>query len=962
MTRKTTVSLALIFVFTTVFASLITYKSSEAQFVDFGRNKVQYSDFDWQTLSTEHFKIYYYKEEKELAEQGAFFAEEQYDELQQRFNHSLVDTVPLIFYSSPLHFKQTNTTPGLIPDGVGGFFEFIKGRVVLPHDGSVNNFRHVIRHELVHVFMTSKIINTLKIHGQLAERMPPLWFTEGLAEFWSTQWDAQGEMVLKDSYLFKYGVGLDNWEKIYGSFLMYKFGQKVLEFIARKYGEEKILELMENFWVDDNFSEVMKYTIGKDYKEFDKEFFAEVRDVYRADTLNAKHPSKGSGRIYTESFGHKPAYTNFSNTNDIYFIGNKYGYTSIFKVNADKPNEEEVILEGEKSDDFEQFHFFRTGIDVSNDGKLAFVTQKGDADALHIYDLKEDEIVNDYSFKDVVGIGSPSWSSDNKRIVFPAIEFSGKSDIFILDVETEKLTRLTNDYYDDRDPDISPDGNFIVFSSDRTSFGSTGKYNLFLYDLRNNNISYLTIGSQIDFAPQFSPDGSKIIYTSDMGNVQNIWMIDLRNSSAGNTGSQGSDPVDYTKIEKVEARRLTDYTTAAYDPKWMGENELVFSSFEKGTINIRSLDNIGERYNNSDSAVAMDFSVKGENWTSGKIQGVMHGNVAKYEKEFTMDLATTSLTTDPVFGTNAGGVISLSDLLGNERYYFLIFNNSNADTEFWKSFNIAISKLSLEKRLNYAYGVYHLSGKRYDLAESDFSYYERTYGGYLGFAYPLSFFRRIEATTSLSQTIKDIDVLDYSRSLLLSNTVSYIKDNSLWSFTGPVDGERLNLTLGHTTDIQNSNVNYYSVLLDYRKYWRLSKQFTLATRGQFFMNEGKNPRRFFMGGTWSLRGWPFNSMRGTKLWQTNAELRFPLIGFFNLGLFGVELPFPGIKGAAFFDAGNAWDNSENYKETKGSVGLGLRMNMFGFIVLRYDVGKRIEKNFTHLQGDLFQQFFFGWDF
>ena len=44
------------------------------------------------------------------------------------------------------------------------------------------------------------------------------------------------------------------------------------------------------------------------------------------------------------------------------------------------------------------------------------------------------------------------------------------------------------------------------------------------------------------------------------------------------------------------------------------------------------------------------------------------------------------------------------------------------------------------------------------------------------------------------------------------------------------------------------------------------------------------------------------------------------------------------------------------------MGGGLRLNLGGFLVLRYDVGKRIENNFTQIQPDWFQQFFFGWDF
>ena len=40
--------------------------------------------------------------------------------------------------------------------------------------------------------------------------MPPLWFIEGLAEYWSTEWDTQGEMVMRDVVLNGNFVSLAN--------------------------------------------------------------------------------------------------------------------------------------------------------------------------------------------------------------------------------------------------------------------------------------------------------------------------------------------------------------------------------------------------------------------------------------------------------------------------------------------------------------------------------------------------------------------------------------------------------------------------------------------------------------------------------------------------------------------------------------------------------------------------------
>ena len=59
--------------------------SAEAQY--FGRNKVQYDTFDFKTLKTDHFDIYYYDEERELANHVARMAERWYARLTRALDH-----------------------------------------------------------------------------------------------------------------------------------------------------------------------------------------------------------------------------------------------------------------------------------------------------------------------------------------------------------------------------------------------------------------------------------------------------------------------------------------------------------------------------------------------------------------------------------------------------------------------------------------------------------------------------------------------------------------------------------------------------------------------------------------------------------------------------------------------------------------------------------------------------------
>jgi len=919
------------------------------QFYYFGRNKVQYTQFEWQVLKTEHFDIYFYPEMRDLAERGASFAEAAYADLEQKFNHNISSRIPLIFYSSHLHFQQTNVTPGFIPEGVGGFFEFLKGRVVIPSNGSTEQFAHVIRHELVHVFTVSKINRVLLDHRQTQDRMPPLWFTEGLAEFWSTEWDTQAEMVLRDAVLSNYVVPVNEMDRIYGSFLMYKEGQQVCEFIGERYGEEKILLLFENFWKAQSFSEVMKATIGKTYKEFDEDWMYYLKKRYYPLMGDSDLPSGVTRNIVDEGFNNKPVYYSHNGKKELYYIGNYTGYTSVYKVNLDETKPDpEVVIKGETSDEFEAFHPFQSKLAISVKGILAFVTKSGENDVLHLHDIPNNTLDETIRFKSLVVVGSPSWSPDGNRIVFSSIDKSGNNDLFVLDLMTRDLIKLTNDFYDDRDPAWSPDGATIAFSSDRTPFGSTGSYNLFLYLLDENRIEYLTYGPESYLSPVWSPDGRTIAFTSDADGAQNVWMIPF--------GGPGISPEEARTM-----RKITSFSTAAFDPAFGEDGELYFASFEKFSFQLKSIKDVHARFDSSAVMKTFTFDHDGKRWMPPALEGESVAGKFDYDSDYQLDIAQSQISVDPVFGTSGGAALAMSDVLGNDLYYFLIYNTAQASSELLESFNIAMSRISLGKRTNYAYGIFHFSGNRYDLTDPDVLYYERSFGGYFALSYPLSKFRRLEGNITVSNSDKDIFTGDLPRrALLLSNALSFVWDNSLWGPTGPMDGNRLKLTLAYTSDVQYSNVNYFTIIADYRSYLRLGTRGAFASRFNVWLNEGQEARRFFMGGSWDLRGWRRWSIRGQKLWITSHELRFPFID-----QLGIRFPFGGIafgsiRGALFADFGGAWDRK--YRETLGSLGTGVRMNFGGFLVLRYDIGKRIEDNLSKLQKGIFHQFFFGWDF
>ncbi len=921
--------------------------TAEAQLYYFGRNKVQYQDFDWKVLRTEHFNIYYYGEFEEIAEIGASYAEEAYSELKIKFNNLITKPIPLIFYNTSLHFQQTNTTPGLIPDAVGGFFEFLKGRVVIPYTGSIHDFKHVIRHELVHVFMTIKLIHILQDHRLPTDRFPPLWFTEGLAEYLSTDIDAQAEMVMRDAVINNYFVNLENMYTIYGTFLMYKEGQNFLHFVEDTYGSEKVMLLIDNIWMFNDFNKVLEHTLGESVEEIDSKWLFYLKRKYYP-LLSDKAPLEHSATQLTHfGFNFSPVAYKYNDDSYLYFPANRDGYSSLYrmKINVKKKSDldPELVIRGEKTSEFEAFHLFQSSIDISKNGLVAFVTKSGATDAIHFYSIPADEVEDKYQNNNLINITSPRFSEDGKSLVFQAIDQKGFSDIYILDMDTKDLTRLTNDYYDERDPIFGLSKNQVIFSSDRTAGKNARYYNLFSYNLVTHKIDYLTNLPANESSPVVSPDKKTLLFTSDLDKVQNIWRMKYENNSF-------SDSV----------WKVTHFITSAFHPRYIDSTTITFSGFENFSFNLYK-DKIDSVPADSSIGILMNFdSAKGK-WEETQLNIYAEKEKYKYKKEYTLDYAQSDITTDPVYGTRGGAVLSLSDLFGNDNYFFLIYNTASVQSDFLKSFNILLERIDLSQRTNFGYGVFHFSGRRYDIRESEEYFYERSFGGFFLLNFPLSKFQRIETDVSIANSDKEIiqGVIE-RKALLVSNSISYVADNSLWGPTGPLDGIRARVLLGYTSDVKYSNVNFFTAIADYRQYFRIAYTTSLAFRGALFYNEGKEARRYFMGGSWDLRGWPRWSIRGEKLWLSSLELRFPLIDQINIRFPFVNLGFWGIRGALYSDFGGAWD--QNYDQTLGSVGFGFRMNLLGVIVLRYDIGKKIEDNLTRFQTGLFYQFFFGWDF
>ena len=116
---------------------------------------------------------------------------------------------------------------------------------------------------------------------------------------------------------------------------------------------------------------------------------------------------------------------------------------------------------------------------------------------------------------------SPTWHPEGDSIAL-TISKNGNKDIYLYDLKTEELERLTNNISIDTEASFSPDGNKIAFTSNRT-----GQVQVYIKDLKTGKISRATFEGRYNAKPVFSPDGKDLALIHRVGKDYRVALLDI---------------------------------------------------------------------------------------------------------------------------------------------------------------------------------------------------------------------------------------------------------------------------------------------------------------------------------------------------------------------------------------------------------------------------------------------------
>ena len=114
-----------------------------------------------------------------------------------------------------------------------------------------------------------------------------------------------------------------------------------------------------------------------------------------------------------------------------------------------------------------------------------------------------------------------TWSPKGRRFVFMSNAGTGNYDLYLSDLYSEKIERLTDASERDGLADWSPVDDKLVFVS-----GKNGKADLYIMDLATRETERITRGKKTYLYPQWSPDGKRIAMIYGSNENHDIYIID----------------------------------------------------------------------------------------------------------------------------------------------------------------------------------------------------------------------------------------------------------------------------------------------------------------------------------------------------------------------------------------------------------------------------------------------------
>jgi WD40-like Beta Propeller Repeat len=531
---------------------------------------------NWQTLYTKHFEIHFHDGEEPLARKVGGIAESLHFRLSKKLNWTPRERTQVVL-TDRFDFSNGSATP--IPRNE------MKIIVTPPSGGSViadhdNWLELLITHEYTHILQLDKASGTpaglRKILGRNLFLFPnllqPPWLIEGLSTYEET--NKMRAIGRGQSTLFR---GLMRQEIINGikpihqvnqplnswpmNTVRYLYGVYFYQFVAERYGEENITELVEHYsnnLLPFSINSNSKRVLGKDMAALWDEFADYLQKTFTDEIKRIQDAGEVTGKQLTGT-GYFTRSPQVSNNGDIYFLENDFQSEPRLMVIRNGKSKAKSIadLRGSSFDLHPTAGIIGAEVDAINNTNLfsdLYQIDPGSGEkiqltkgkrylqatwgpngekiiavhnllgqhALHLLDKHGNNIDMLWQGSDDTTISSLDWSSDGVSLVAAVWRPATLWNLERFNVNTRQWTQLTHNTDIETSPRFSRDGLSVVFSADYD-----GVFNIYQLTLANGKLEKLTNVTGEATAPALFPggNGEQLVYVKLGANGYDLFRL-----------------------------------------------------------------------------------------------------------------------------------------------------------------------------------------------------------------------------------------------------------------------------------------------------------------------------------------------------------------------------------------------------------------------------------------------------
>lgn len=877
----------------------------------YGKNRVLYESFRWRRYPTEHFDIYFYRDDPVRLKILAGMCESAYLRVSGTLKHELSKRVPLLFYVTFTDLEQSNVFR--VSEGVLGVSEPILFRTAVHGDMPPHELQDLIIHELTHVFQFDMLWGSQG--GALtALHVPPLWTFEGLSEFAVGKWSSWSKLIVRDAILADRLPEITETGDLVTRHPMprdpaYDFGHALYEFLTERFGPHAVRDLwavLKNapmLGKRDPFQRAFRVKA----REFSFEFKKHLRETVRPFLLR-ESPEDYSTPI-GPAFPMNPYYFAFSHA-----LSPSGEIVATITFNA-LDNDMDILLISVKDGKIlknitrgytTRYEYLKYEIDASMgpmlawspDGdRLAFLARDGRRHSLFLIEAFTGRLVRKHPLE-IDQPNGPSFTPDGRFILMSGFR-GGVPDIYRLDLESGAVENLTRDEMFQKAAAVSPDGRTLAFSQ------RVGEYDkLFLCPIEDlSRRRQITFGPGHTISPRFSPDGRKIYFSGDALDAFNIYSLNL---------------------ETGERLRYTDVRTGNFFPQPLPSDPatIVFSSFNKSAFQLFRAEPQGVPEGEAPAAAPPGE----EAGPPGRFEPLVSVDIREDKIEPYRGLEELYVSSRPpidaVVSTDGslygGSAIAFSDLLGDHQFSVVAYQ-----VRSFRSYDLTY--LNQRRRLQWMLNAFQFTFFYYpDFAYADPSVlYAISYrdaiaqrqmtGIRLAAYYPLNLYTRLQASLGYYHFEEDYfnpyllrraferDYVSFLNGQILQASFSLVGETTHFKGYGPAQGHTFALSVAPALPVISSFLRNTNLEADVRRYVYFGSDFLLALRWTGFASLGRNPTLFYFGGNNQVRSAYYYNIVCTEGWYFNAELRLPLVNAAST-VIGTIGP---VRGVVLFDVARA---------------------------------------------------------